>query len=159
MDAIRIRSLGDGRRAFLRKLGTLAAAMAACRPALATTEGNPETIAAIGYAFQRETDAHLRYVAFAQAASQEGYKGIAYMFTAFATSEGLHARNFKRLVAQLGGDANAAPTAITPGMRETSMPPRCQISVRVAPGSTTCTYTPLPAASACSSSGSPRASS
>ena len=115
MDAIRVRSFGDGRRAFLRKLGAVAAAMTACRPALAATEGNPQTIAAIGYAFQRETDAHLRYVAFAEGANREGYKGIAYMFTAFAASEGVHARNFKGLLTRLGARANAAPTTIKRG--------------------------------------------
>lgn len=115
MDAIRIRNSADARRAFLRKAGAVVAGMTVCRPALAATEGNPQTIAAIGYAFQRETDAHLRYVAFADAASQEGYKGIAYMFTAFAASEGVHARNFKGLLAQLGVAAKAAPTTIRRG--------------------------------------------
>ncbi|MGE5088389.1 MAG: rubrerythrin family protein [Candidatus Levyibacteriota bacterium] len=117
MGTNRIRKPGDGRRAFLRGAGALLAGvgLGARRLARAATGAYPATVAALLRAFQRETDAHRRYLAFAGTASQEGYKGIAYMFTAFATSEGLHARNFKRLVTQLGGDANAAPTAITPG--------------------------------------------
>ncbi len=115
MDANRFRKAGGGRRTFLRRLGMLLAGLAAAKPAFAASEGYPQTIAALAYAFQRETDAHRRYAEFAGIATKEGYKGIAYMFTAFAASEGLHARNFKGLIVRLGGQANAAPTAIKPG--------------------------------------------
>lgn len=115
MGAIRIRNAGDGRRAFLRNVGALLAGMTACRSVFAVAEGKGQTVAAIAYAFQRETDAQRRYVEFAGVATQEGYKGIAYMFTAFAASEGLHARNFKALLARLGEQANAAPTSIKRG--------------------------------------------
>jgi len=115
MDAIRTRSSVDGRRAFLGKVGALLAGMAAWRSVPAVTEEYPQTIAAIAYAFQREMDAQRRYVDFAGTASQEGYKGIAYMFTAFAASEGIHARNFKGLLTRLGGQANAALTTIKRG--------------------------------------------
>jgi rubrerythrin len=115
MDAIRIRNAWDGRRAFLRNAGALLAGMTVCRLAFAVTEEKGQTIAAIAYAFQRETDAQRRYVDFAGVASQEGYKGIAYMFMAFAASEGVHARNFKGLVTRLGGQVNAAPTTIKRG--------------------------------------------
>jgi len=115
MRAKRTRGLRSGRRHFLRRAGTLLAGWAAWRPALAAAESYPQTIAALIYALQRETDAQRRYVEFAVKATQEGYKGIAYMFTAFAVSEGLHARNFKALIAQLGGQGNVGPTAIPPG--------------------------------------------
>jgi len=115
MGASRIRNSGDGRRGFLRKVGALLAGMTAWRSVLAVAEEYPQTIAAIDYAFQRETDAQRRYVDFAGVANQEGYKGIAYMFAAFAASEGVHARNFKGLVTRLGGQANAAPTTIKRG--------------------------------------------
>jgi rubrerythrin len=115
MDAIRISRSGTGRRAFLRKMGAWLAGMTAWKSVVAATEAYPQTIAAIAYAFQRETDAHLRYVDFSGVANQEGYKGIAYMFTAFAASEGVHARNFKGLLTRLGGPVNAAPTTITRG--------------------------------------------
>jgi rubrerythrin len=115
MGAHPIGNSGHGRRVFLRRFGTLLAGIAAGGPALAGTEAYPQTVAALAYAFQRETDAHRRYVEFAAMAQREGYKGIAYMFMAFAASEGVHARNFGGLVARLGGDANAAPTAIKRG--------------------------------------------
>ena len=115
MDAIHIRNAGDGRRAFLRNVGVFLAGMTACRSVFAAAEEKGQTVAAIAYAFQRETDAQRRYVDFAGVASQEGYKGIAYMFMSFASSEGVHARNFKGLVARLGGQANAAPTTIKRG--------------------------------------------
>jgi rubrerythrin len=115
MDILDTRQAGDGRRAFLRRTGTLLAALTAWKPLRAAAAEYVQTLAAISYAFQRETDAQRRYVEFAGVASREGYKGIAYMFMAFATSEGVHARNFKGLVTRLGGQANAAPTAIKPG--------------------------------------------
>jgi len=106
---------GLGRRSFLRKAGTLLAGLLAEATALAAPESYPQTVAALTYAHQRETDAQRRYVEFAGRAKQEGYGGIAYMFTAFAVSEGVHARNFKSLLGQLGGQGNPAPTAIAPG--------------------------------------------
>jgi rubrerythrin len=115
MNAIRIPKSGDGRRTFVRKMGALLAGMTAWKSVIAVAEEYAQTIAAVAYAFQRETDAVRRYVDFAGVASQEGYKGIAYMFTAFAASEGVHARNFKGLITQLGGQANAAPTTIKRG--------------------------------------------
>jgi len=106
---------GYGRRAFIRGLGTLLSGMATWRLATAANDAYPETVATLAYAFQCETDAHRRYVVFAGTATQEGYKGIAYMFRAFAMSEGVHARNFSALVMRLGGQVNARPTAIKPG--------------------------------------------
>jgi len=115
MDARRIGRAERGRRAALRRLGTLLAVVVLPRFAWAVGGAYPQTLAALGYAFQRETDAHRRYVAFGGVAQREGYRGIAYMFAAFATSEGLHARNFAELIRQLGGEPVAAPTAIKPG--------------------------------------------
>ena len=112
MDARRVHNSAAGRRAFLRKAAALLTGMAAWRPVLAVAEEYPQTIAAIVYAFQRETDAQRRYVDFAGIAKEEGYKGIAYMFSAFSASEGVHARNFKGLITRLGGQAIATPTKI-----------------------------------------------
>jgi rubrerythrin len=115
MDASRVRDSGDGRRSFLRKLGVLLAGVVTGRSVQAASEAFPQTLAALAYALQRETDAHRRYVEFAAIAKKEGYDGIAYMFAAFAVSEGVHARNFRGLITRLGGVADAAPTAIKPG--------------------------------------------
>lgn len=103
-----------GRRAFLHEAGALALGIAFWKRA-AAAEPHAETLAALAYAFQRETDAHRRYVAFAEVAGKEGYKGIAYMFAAFAVSEGIHGRNFKGMIVRLGGQADPAPTSIRRG--------------------------------------------
>ena len=114
MDTRRIRQLARSRRAFLRSGVALLAGSLAGRQVLAA-DNHSQTVAALAYAFQRETDAHRRYVEFTGRAQQDGYRGIAYMFTAFAASEGVHGRNFKALIGQLGGKVEAAPTAIKPG--------------------------------------------
>lgn len=58
-----------------------------------------------------ETAAHFRYVQFSQTAYEELYKGIAYMLTALATSELIHAQNYERILASLGAsiDHHEAP--------------------------------------------------
>lgn len=116
MNAYGARSAGNGRRKFVRTAGgALTGLWATGRWSVAHAQAYPQTVAALSYAFQRETDAHRRYAEFAGVASKEGYKGIAYMFTAFAASEGVHLRNFRNLVAQLGGQVVAAPTAMQTG--------------------------------------------
>lgn len=59
--------------------------------------------------------AHFRYAQFSKKADQEGYKGIAYMFTALATSEVIHAQNYDRILALLGAaiDRHEAPALDT----------------------------------------------
>ena len=115
MNTIPTPNSGDGRRAFLREAWALLAGTTTWKAAIAATEQYAQTIAAIAYAFQRETDAQRRCVDFAGVASQEGYKGIAYVFSAFAAFEGVHARNFKGLMTRLGAQANAVPTTIKRG--------------------------------------------
>jgi rubrerythrin len=116
MDASRNGHERCARRAALRELGALVAGIVWPRLLSAAAGAYRQTIAALGYAFQRETDAHRRYVAFGTVAQRDGYRGIAYMFAAFAVSEGIHARNFSGLIKQLGGgEPAAAPTAIEPG--------------------------------------------
>ena len=71
----------------------------------------PETLAALERAYQREMEAHRRYLKSASKAKVEGYKGVAYLFTAFAASELIHAQNFQRIAVSLGGNfqTNAVP--------------------------------------------------
>lgn len=49
-----------------------------------------------------ETSAHRRYVQFGQHAKREGYRGLAYLYVALATSELIHAQNYTRVLATLG---------------------------------------------------------
>jgi rubrerythrin len=78
------------------------------RPRPAAAQAYPETIAALANALQRELEAHHRYLESAKKATAEGYEGIAYLFTAFAASEQIHARNFERIMTSLGGKPNTS---------------------------------------------------
>jgi rubrerythrin len=63
-------------------------------------------------AFDHESNAHLRYVEFAEKADGEGWHRIASLFRAVARAEQLHAANHGRLLHQLGGHAEHTPQAI-----------------------------------------------
>jgi rubrerythrin len=69
----------------------------------------PATIAALKTAYQSEILAHDRCMAFAQKANAEQYPEIANLFTAIAVSEGIHARNYKSLLIQLGSEPDKTP--------------------------------------------------
>jgi len=63
-----------------------------------------ETIAVLNIVYSGEVQAHRRYMAFAEKAMQEDQPNIAHLFRALAASEGVHARNFKTLLKELGTD-------------------------------------------------------
>ena len=110
-----VRTTGVARREFLRTTLSLLSATLAGVTSRAFARDYPRTREALARALQRETDAHRRYVVFAERAAADGYRGIAYMFNAFATSEGVHARNFRALLEGLGASTEVAPTPISPG--------------------------------------------
>jgi rubrerythrin len=56
-----------------------------------------------------EADAYRQYLAFAKQADADGYKGIAYMFTALATAELIHGRNFETVLVRLGVEVQPPP--------------------------------------------------
>ena len=58
-------------------------------------------------AFNGESNAHARYLAFAEKADQEGYFQIAGLFRAAAKAEGIHANNHEVEIKRLGGTAQA----------------------------------------------------
>jgi rubrerythrin len=57
-----------------------------------------------------ETRISQQYFGFGRKAAAEGYKGIAYLFSAFASSEQIHAANFGKVLVQLGVE----PPALAP---------------------------------------------
>lgn len=69
----------------------------------------PETISVLQEIYRGEIQAHLNYLAYAQKANSENYPNIAHLFTALATSESIHARNFKKLSSDLGADVKEIP--------------------------------------------------
>jgi rubrerythrin len=54
-------------------------------------------------AFNGESNAHLRYLAFAQRADTEGYGEIASLFRAVARAEQIHAANHAEVIKEMGG--------------------------------------------------------
>ena len=61
----------------------------------------PITIAVLKEAYAEEKLAAERYVLFSGKAVDENYPNIAYLFTAMAASENIHARNYKRILSEL----------------------------------------------------------
>ena len=58
-------------------------------------------------AFNGESNARTRYLAFAVKADQEGYGGVASLFRAAARAEEIHAENHLAEIKKLGGSAQA----------------------------------------------------
>lgn len=62
----------------------------------------PITAQAMREAQAAEMGVYYRYTEFGRKAAQEGYRGIAYLFAAFAAAEFVHAGNFGRILTGLG---------------------------------------------------------
>lgn len=76
----------------------------------------PATIAAMQSARETETDVYYHYTEFGRRAVQEGYRGIAYLFAAFAASEQVHAANFGKILTRLNVELlPIAKPAVTAG--------------------------------------------
>ena len=58
-------------------------------------------------AFNGESNAHARYLAFAQQADKEGYGKAASLFRAAAKAEEIHARNHAEVIKKMGGTPEA----------------------------------------------------
>ena len=67
----------------------------------------PKTIEALQFRYADEVLAHRKYNAYVERAEEEDYPRIAHLFRSLAASEGIHARNFKRLLTDLGVEARA----------------------------------------------------
>jgi rubrerythrin len=72
--------------------------------ALIASEGaTPSTLSNLQTAFNGETNARARYLAFAKKADTEGYGGVASLFRAAARAEEIHAGNHAAVIKKLGG--------------------------------------------------------
>lgn len=67
------------------------------------------TVQAMKAALESETKVYYHYLEFGRRARDEGYQGIAYLFTAFAASEQVHASNFGRVLTRLGEELAPLP--------------------------------------------------
>ncbi|MEI8195434.1 MAG: rubrerythrin family protein [Phycisphaerae bacterium] len=66
-----------------------------------------KTLENLQAAFNGESNAHAKYLVYAQAAAAEGYHGVAKLFEAAALAERFHARNHAEVITKLGGTPKA----------------------------------------------------
>ena len=67
----------------------------------------PQTLSNLLTAYDGESNAQARYLAFAKQADVEGYVAVASLFRAAAKAEGIHARNHADVIRQMGGTPKA----------------------------------------------------
>lgn len=86
-------------------------ALLACLPAFGEVKAAAfeATIAAMRRARETEANVYYHYTEFSRRALEEGYRGIAYLFAAFAASEQVHAANFGRMLARLNAEVAPMP--------------------------------------------------
>jgi rubrerythrin len=65
------------------------------------------TLTNLQAAFDGESNAHARYLAFAKKADEEGYGQVASLFRAAARAEAIHAGNHAEVIRKLGGEPKA----------------------------------------------------
>lgn len=75
-------------------------------PLFASTETS-KVLENLQTAFNGESNAHARYVEFANKADQEGYGQVASLFRAAARAEEIHAANHAAVIRKLGGAPQA----------------------------------------------------
>ena len=105
------------RRRFLITAGSICSSglvVLALARRSAAAQGYAGTIVALKEGVAAEKSAYRRYVEFGQHAKRDGYKGLAYLYTALATSELIHAQNYTRVLATLGEQVGEIETAAAP---------------------------------------------
>lgn len=93
------------RTAYILAISAMAL-FAIITPALAADSTN-KTLDNLQAAFNGESNAHARYLAFAQKADQEGYGPVASLFRAAAKAEQIHADNHAAVIKKMGGTPSA----------------------------------------------------
>jgi rubrerythrin len=84
---------------------------AAGDPSAAAAKPNvSKTLQNLQSAFEGESNAHNRYVAFAQKADQEGYGEVASLFRALARAEEIHMTNHAAVIRKMGAEPEATIT-------------------------------------------------
>jgi rubrerythrin len=82
--------------------------------AVATDKISAATMTNLQAAFNGESNAHARYLAFSEKADEEGYAGAASLFRAAARAEEIHAANHATVIKKSGGvpDAKVEPPTV-----------------------------------------------
>lgn len=81
--------------------------------ALASVAQAATTLENMQAAFNGESNAHLRYLAFAQRAESEGYGEVASLFRATARAEEIHAANHAEVIKEMGATPQAHIDTLT----------------------------------------------
>ncbi|MEM2813952.1 MAG: rubrerythrin family protein, partial [Candidatus Methanomethylicia archaeon] len=63
-------------------------------------------------AFQGESQAHMKYIIYAEKAEDEGFKNISRLFRAIAYAEFIHAKNHYRILGKIGNTSQNLQDAI-----------------------------------------------
>jgi len=98
------------------------------QPPTATVESEPQntetvsnqesaTLKNLQAAYNGESNAHARYLAFSQKAEEEGYLQVATLFQAAADAEAIHAANHAAIIRKMGAKPEA--TIETPEVKST----------------------------------------
>ena len=74
---------------------------------IAKAESTANTLQNMQAAYQGESNAHVRYLAFAKKADAEGFHQVASLFRAAASAEKIHANNHAEVIRKLGGEPTA----------------------------------------------------
>lgn len=82
-------------------------------PATEAHQQFPQTIRTLKEAYESELAAHKHYLRYADQALKEGLPNTAYSFSAFAASERIHARNYARVIKELGSHTEPLRFSIT----------------------------------------------
>jgi rubrerythrin len=72
-----------------------------------TNNKNSLSLKNLQAAYNGESNAHNRYLAFAKKAEQEGYKQVVALFKAAAQAEAIHAANHAAVIREMGGNPEA----------------------------------------------------
>jgi rubrerythrin len=109
MEEATMKTNNISRRQFMTGLVLSAPALSLPDLRAAATPSYPATLSALQFARDREMALYYRYMEYARQAKLERYAGIAYLFTAFASAEFLHAQNFNKILTRLGVEIVFAP--------------------------------------------------
>jgi rubrerythrin len=83
------------------------AALTAATSAPPASVNNTKTIENLQAAFNGESNAHFKYLAFAKKADEEGYMKVASLFRAAARAEEIHSVNHAQVIKKLGAEPTA----------------------------------------------------
>ena len=93
-------------RLFLAAVAVLIAAVAGLAQTNPSLKSN-KTLVNLQAAYNGESNAHAKYLAFAKKADEEGYRGVASLFRATARAEEVHLTNHAAVIRGMGAEPQA----------------------------------------------------